>query len=165
MTGMQASALNRYRRELRDMLNVLNVRRPAVVRRSMRDSFLYATDLPQAADPADTRKFIENILHSGWKVETDKGWIHLDPPGIQSWPDPDMKFPENPESECCLSILRRHPDGTAASAGTTERKLIKAAEEGPEAYARACAQIHAEWAEVLREHRKLPDIDPKFLGG
>ena len=157
--------LNVYRRELRMALDGLQVARPAVLRRSIRKDYLYSTDLPLAADQDSVRQFSDDVRRRGWRTETEEAWIHLDPPEIRKWPDSEGRMPECPESICCLSILQRHSGHLTASDGSMERQLIKAAEEGPEAYEKICRRIHGEWAAALREHRRIPDIDPRFLGG
>ena len=157
--------MNAYRRELRTALDALQVTRPAVLRRSLRADYLYSTDLPQAADRDVVRRFSDAVRCIGWRTETDEAWIHMDPADIRKWPDSEDKMPVCMESTCCLSILRRHSPRLSASDGSTERQLIKAAEEGRESYEKTCRRIHGEWAAAMREHRRIPDVDPRFLGG
>lgn len=157
--------MNVYRRELRTALDALQVTRPAVLRRSLREDYLYSTDLPQAADRDVVRRFSDAVRRRGWRTETEGVWIHLDPADIRIWPDYENRIPVCKESICCLSILQRHSPRLSASDGSTERLLIKAAEEGRESYEKTCRRIHGEWAAALREHRRIPDVDPRFLGG
>ena len=49
--------MNELRQELMQLLSGTESSRPAALRRSLREDFLYATDLPQAAGDSDVAAF------------------------------------------------------------------------------------------------------------
>ena len=154
--------LNELRQELQMMLIGTECVRPPVLRRSLREDFLYATDLPQAADEDAVRSFIRRAQDSGWHTETEKEWIQLDPCSDKPY-DTGFRGPFGAEARSCASLLRRHPDGQP---GDRERRmLIKAGEEGPEMFEKTCALLHREWASALRKGDKLPGIPNTFFTG
>ena len=159
------TALNIFRKEIRTLLDREASFRPAVLRRSLRAEYLYVTDLPLAAGETVIRHFTETVRRAGWDSEQENGWIHLRPAGNIRWTGNEMTIPEIPEALCCLSLLKRHQNHLSDSDGKVEMRLIKAAEEGREAFAQTCRELHHEWAEALRKHHAIPDIDPEFLGG
>ena len=153
--------MNELRQELMQLLSGTESSRPAALRRSLREDFLYATDLPQAAGDSDVAAFRRKAEECGWRTAEEDGWILLD--RIPEKP-PAQGFngPAGTEAGCCAGILRRHPenrkDGTRA-----KRLLIKADEEGREAFEKACRVLHREIAEALRKGDPLPDIPTDYL--
>lgn len=144
LTALRASVQARLAR-------VPTWRKPAL-RRSDDPEALLATDLPLAADAGAVAQFMAALAAEGWLIRRDKGWLLLD----HAVPVPDAALPEelSGEAGCCLSLLLRHPEGEAPS--KLIRALIKAAEKGPEAVERFCAEWHGELAQGLREHTPLP---------
>lgn len=144
--------LSALRREVQAALEELDVRRKPALRRSDNPGALLATDLPQAAERAETERFIARITAMGWRVWTSEGWLLLD----KAVPVPEGYAPHLTEGAvgCCISLLRRHAAGEA-DAGSI-RAVVKAAESGRPALERLCEQLHREWAAALREHRNLP---------
>ena len=158
--------MNPYREELRSMLSALKTKRPAALRRSLSEEWLYATDLPSAASESTLEEFTSRAERAGWKIKREDGWIQLDRtvrvllPGTVS-----EEWTTSPSAACCRSLLERHKDHLAPSDGTAERMLLKAAEENPESYEEACRKLHARWAELLRSHRDIPAVHMTFFGG
>lgn len=159
-------SVNPYREELRSILDALETERPAVLRRSRSEEWLYATDLPAAASENTLNDFINRAGQAGWKLVREGGWILLDRkdgvflPGF---------IPEEcttgPAAACCRSLLERHRNHLAPSDGNTERMLLKAGEESRESYEEACRKLHARWAERLRGHQGIPAVHMTFFGG
>ena len=150
--------MNTWRKELIEMLPAHG--RRAALRRSLREDALYSSDLPSFADEAEIARFRQKAEAAGWRTESSGGWIQLirasrKPP--EGW----LEAESGEEAACCAALLRRHP-GT----GTFEKEsmmLIKAGEEGAEAYEKACAALHAEWAARLRRKEALPSLDPAYF--
>ena len=162
--------MNRLREELLLRLRALPARRPPALRRSLRDDWLYATDLPQAADRESVRLFLEAVRGAGWRAEELDGWIELDQ-RLDRPPENWQPGPLGPETACCLSLLaRQHPDReggdgaeTREAAARAVRKLMKAGEDGGAAWEKACGEVHREWAARLRERKCIPEMDAGFL--
>ena len=162
--------MNQLRKELNQILGALPVRRPAVLRRSRREEWLYTTDLPLAADQEPVDLFLSLVREAGWHAEIYNGWLELDRQLIQP---PNGWIPGKPgaETECCLSLLRRKhpkrkepdPEDAEKAAARNIRRLIKAGESGNSEWEGACAAIHREWAVRLREGRDIPPVDTGFL--
>ena len=155
--------MNELRLEIRKLLeDGETLLRPPALRRSLRGDMLYATDLPCVADAEQTAQFLRRAEEAGWRTESAEGWILLD--RIPEFPPAGgFRGPFGPEAQCCASLLRRHPDRETAK-GTDERRILsKAGEEGPEAYERACGLLHREWAALLREGERLPNINQLFF--
>ena len=153
--------MNELRRELMKLLSEVKGCRPAALRRSRNPVFLYATDLPQTAEASDVTAFLRSAEKIGWRTADENGWILLD--RIPEKPPAEgFNGPAGTEAGCCAGILRRHPenrkDGTRA-----KRLLIKADEEGREAFEKACRVLHREIAEALRKGDPLPDIPTDYL--
>ncbi len=154
--------MNAWRRELREMLDAAGAPRPPALRRSLREGWLYATDLPGIPGGERTADFLETAEKRGWKGKREAGWLLLKreaelPP--EGW----FSGPFGPEAACCRSLLERHGGG----AGTAEKEvclLVRAGEEGPEAYERACGDIHRAWAERLRKGQGLPGLQAAWFG-
>ena len=154
---------NALRKELAALLAAPPESRTPVIRRSLTDEWLYATDLPMlyGGSVPDTVKAA--LDSAGWKYDSDGAWLQLKKPAKEP-PEGWYSGPFGPEAACCLSLLRRHPAlaGTPSEAG--QRMLIKAGEEGETAYEEACSAIHREWAERLRKGKKLPDLSRRYFG-
>lgn len=155
--------MNKLRQELKSILGETVTLRPAALRRSLRKDYLYATDLPQIADESAIADFRTRAESAGWRTSEENGWIQLDKTGSVQAED---AFPgiAGTEAKCCASLLNRHPNGRRP--GERERRiLIKAGEEGTEAYEKACAVMHREWAAALRHREALPDLTKDWFGG
>lgn len=158
--------MNPYREELRKILDTLETERSAALRRSRSEEWLYSTDLPLAASERTLETFIRQADQAGWKVKREDGWIQLDRkinvflPGMipEGWTT-------SPTAACCRSLLERHRDCLIPSDGIAERLLLKAGEESRESYEEACRKLHARWAERLRCHQGIPDVDMRFFSG
>ncbi len=151
--------MNKLRRELNELLADTYSIRPATLRRSLREDFLYATDLPQTADSEAVFSFICKAEAAGWRTADADGWIQLDKCPAEP---PEPPALPGPEARCCAALLRQHPEGRRNSS-REKRILIKAAEKGSGARERACAALHREWAENLRKHEGLPDLSEKWF--
>lgn len=156
--------MKKWRNELQVLLSGFSCKRIPALRRSKRKDYLFATDFPQAAsDILEVSVFLESAHESGWQTNMENGWIHLSRAPV--FGGIDGKIHPGPEGSCCLSLLKRHPERKKHSDGYTERRLLKAQEEGDEAYERLCGCLHSEWSGLLRQHIPLPDIDHRFFGG
>ncbi len=166
--------MNAWRMELKALLEAAGACRPPALRRSRREDTLYATDLPGLVSPEAAVRFLKRAAESGWQGQSAAGWLHL---SRRAEHPPEGRFagPSGNEAACCLSLLERHgaghrKDGSLlrAEAGGEETLLafllIKAGEEGPEAYEKACARLHGDWAERLRRKQALPAPDPAWFG-
>ena len=147
--------MNAWRKELNDLLSAADSRRPPALRRSLTEKYLYAESV---------QSFLEAAESAGWSAAECRGWIELDRFAAEP-PEGGLPDVSGPEAACCLSLLRRHRRDTAPSDGRSERMLIKAGEEGPDAYERICAALHASWAESLRNRRGIPAVSDIFFGG
>ena len=154
--------MQKWRDELKRMMDQAGYRRVPVLRRSSGDCFLFATDFPQAAEEDAVTAFLDFADKAGWHTERENGWIFLERP-------PVFEAAENipaagTEAACCLSILKRYTGSVTRSDGSAERALLKAAEEGETAYENACSRIHTAWAAALRNHTGIPGVDSRFFG-
>lgn len=152
------------RREILEMLFDTDSIRPAAVRRSFLEDYLYATDLPLTASEETIDNFRRKAEKNGWRTMQSNGWIQMDriPETVPSGVFPDYT---GPEALCCLSILRRHT-GKRRNGDREKRMLLKAADESPEAYEKICRVLHREWAAAMRDNANMPDIpDEYFTGG
>ena len=70
--------MNGWRKELNGLLAAERTPRPVALRRSLREDFLYATDLP-AVDEAAARHFAKAAEKAGWIVERCGVWLQQDP--------------------------------------------------------------------------------------
>lgn len=153
--------MNELRRELIQLLTASESRRPAALRRSLSGEFLYATDLPQIAEAETVSAVRRGAEKKGWQTAEANGWILLDRIPDKP-PSEGFRGSAGPEARCCAGILRRHPENRRD--GTREKRiLIKADEEGEEAFEKACRALHREWAEALRKGEPLPDIPAEYL--
>lgn len=154
--------MNNLRKEILCLLSGTACIRPAALRRSLREDFLYATDLPKTASPEAVKEFRRKAESAGWHTEEAEGWIQLDRiPG--EMPADFLPGFFGPEARCCAGILRRHPE-KRRNGDREKRMLMKAGEEGPEAYERACGILHREWAAALRKGGSLPDLTENCFG-
>jgi len=162
--------MNQLREELNRMIRECPARRPAAIRRSLREDRLYATDLPRAADGEAVKAFLKRVREAGWQAEIRDGWIELDK-ALTHPPAGWAPGAPGPQSGCCLSLLEReHPerDGTdrreaEEAAARAIRRLIKAGEAGGTAWEDTCRDLHREWAERLREGKAIPPVKTSFF--
>lgn len=156
--------MNALRAELNRILAEAGCPRAPALRRSGEPGWLYAADLPGLCPEEETARVSEILAKAGWECKQENGWLLLakcapEPP--EGW----FEGPFGPEAACCESLLRRHPDAAGEGAEAAQRLLIKAGEESPEAYEKACRHLHRCWAEKLRKGEKLPGIDIHYFGG
>ncbi len=154
--------MNAWRKMLRELLDGAGAPRPPALRRSGAEGYLYASDLPGLVSMEKVNSFLDKAGETGWKGKTEKGWLLLTrdakcPP--EGW----FPGPFGAEAACCRGLLERHEKGNERDQ-EAERMLIRAGEEGAEAYEKACAGVHRDWAARLRKREKLPDIDPIYFG-
>ncbi len=154
--------MNAFRKELALLAETPDTKRPPVLRRSLRDEWLYATDLPGLCGEEETERFLSDVRAAGWEALQEEGWIQLrkrtaEPP--EGWYDGAF----GPEAKCCLSLLRRQRDRHGEEDWIT-LTLLKAAEEGEKAYENACFALHRAWAGKLRRKEGLPDVSPLYFG-
>ena len=148
--------MNKLRKEMQEMLATAETDRPPALRRSLREEYLYATDLPQAAAEEAVSAFRRRAEEAGWHTEAENGWILLDPP-CAALQETVFRGACGCEAKACISLLRRHPEGRRP--GQREiRMLAKAAEESTDAFEKTCAALHREWAAALRQGEPLPEI-------
>ena len=154
--------MNKLREEAQALLSGIQTTRPAALRRCRREEYLYTTDLPQTTGEEAAAAFIRRAETAGWRTEREGGWILLDRVPDEP-PEGGFRGPYGPEAKCCASLLRRHPEAYRRSGEAERRRLIKAGEEGPEAYEKACGSLHREWAAFLRQGTALPDLALSFF--
>ena len=156
--------MNALRRELSAILSLGEVRRAPALRRSLREDWLYSTDLPGLCSDEIPDCILAGLINAGWEYRIDGEWMQLrkaskEPP--EAW----FSGPYGPEAACCLSILRRHPERASGKEYSIAFQLIKAGEEGREAYEKACMKLHGVFSERLRQGAGLPDIGLRYFGG
>lgn len=154
--------MNELRREALALISETPAVRPAGLRRSLREDYLYATDLPQAAGEEDVAAFLRRTEDAGWRTETENGWILMDR-DITCIPEEFFRGLAGPEAECCASLLKRHPGAKRQDGQREKRMLVKAGEEGAQAFGKVCGILHREWAEKLRKGESLPDLPKKWF--
>lgn len=144
--------LTALRQQVQSLLYAVSAQRKPALRRSDAPDALFATDLPLIAREDAVLTFIADMEAAGWTVCQRNGWLTLDAP----IPVPKYTIPTAPTGECgcCISLLLRHPD--AAPAEAYIHAVAKAAEGGRQPFERLCAQLHGEFAVLLRDHRPLP---------
>ena len=155
--------INGLRKELTGILKSRPLIRPPAVRRSSQREWLYATDIFILIKEEERDPLLKELAGAGWECQEEFGWLQMrkeaeEPP--EDWYD----GPFGSEAGCCSSLLERHPGRTDSMAGSTQRLLIKAGEEGINAYEAACRQLHREWAENLRLGEPLPAISRRYFG-
>lgn len=153
---------NALRTELSALLRAPEGSRAPALRRSLRADWLYAADLPVLYGGNLPEELLSRLKDAGWEAEPDGGWLQLRKPAPEP-PEGWYGGSFGPEAACCLSLLERQRpcDGDPEPA---QRMLIKAGEEGPEAYETACASLHRDWAECLRRGETLPDLSRRYFG-
>ena len=147
--------VNPWREEARRILQSVPCPRPPALRRSRSADWLFATDLPQCAAEAECRAFLCRMREAGWEGEILDGWIQLrktPPPLPAEW----FRGNENEESACLRILMERHPGDE--DPGRAVWALMKAREEGPAAWEKACRQIHREIALRLRTGDGIPGL-------
>lgn len=155
---------NALRKELTALLTAPPEKRQPVIRRSLTEAWLYATDLPALYDGQVPDSILSALNAAGWTCFPEQGWLLLKKPAKEP-PEDWYGGTFGPEAACCLSLLTRHPARDSELSGQAERLLIKAGEEGEKAYEEACAALHREWAGSLRTGSPLPDLDRRYFGG
>ena len=155
--------MKEWREEIAEMMDHAGCFRRPSLRRSNREEYLLSTDYPQAADPDAAQALIRAARSKGWKILQEDGWIYFDRPAV--FEAADGAPHACPEADCCLSLLERHPDARVPSDGKAERMLLKAMEEGNEAFETVCKKLHGIMACSLRKKERIHDIDQRFFGG
>ena len=155
---------NELRKELHSLIGQENGRRKPVVRRSLRAEWIYVTDLPLVTGEKQLESICEQLHKADWESMTEGYWMHLrkeihEPP--EGWYEGEF----GPEAGCCRSLLKRHPGSQGGFDQRIEYALIRAGEEGADAYEAACRLLHQNWARRLREKQKLPDVSLQFFEG
>lgn len=153
---------NALRLELCELLKAPAGSRAPAIRRSLLDEWLYASDLPALYGGSVPEGIMTALESTGWEYAQDNKWLQLRKTAEEP-PDNWYEGPFGPEAACCLSLLRRHPVSTLPS-DAAQRRLIKAGEEGENAYEDACEAVHREWAERLRTGNALPAISGRYFG-
>jgi len=154
--------LKKWREELLQLMAESGYDRTPALRRSRKSDYLFATDYPCAAGSSCVAHFLNTAGKNGWHAAIEKDWIHLDrEPVFEAADEPPA---QTPEAVCCLSLLQRERE-KSPSDGSAERMILKALEEGTDAYEKTCATLHARWAAMLRQKQPLPDVDKRFFGG
>ena len=158
--------MNLLRKELTEFLATVDLYRKPALRRSRKRCFLYATDAPQVMTEEQLSSLIEQLEKRGWQVSRDGGWLQLDK-AVTAPPSGWFEGPFGPEAACCRSLLERHgaqtnPAAIPEDARDTVRLLLKAGEEGAQAMENCCANLHALWAERLRNRQPLPPVPLSF---
>jgi len=154
--------MNAYRLELKNLLAGLEWSRPPALRRSFREDWIYASDAPALAGEETLKVLIRRAAEAGWETAVPDGWIQFRKPAPEP-PEGWFPGPFGSEAACCASLLRRHPDQENEAAEAAQRRLIRAGEEGAQAYEAACEALHREWAAKLRRGEKLPAVSPAYF--
>ena len=154
---------NALRLELAEILaGIGGVRKPAL-RRSRREDRMYATDLAGMPEGPERNALAARLREAGWDAADEGGWLELRKSAAEP-PEGWYGGLFGPEAACCRATLERHPEREKED-DTVECRLVKAGEEGQEAYEQACREIHGIFAERLRRKEKLPRISLKYFGG
>ena len=162
--GEKQMVRNALRKELSALLTAPTGKRQPVIRRSLSEAWLYATDLPILYGRQIPDSVLSALEDEGWNYLQENGWLLLMKPAKEP-PEDWYDGPFGTEAACCRSLLSRHPAANGESSGMAECLLIKAGEEGEKAYEEACTVLHREWAERLRTGRSLPELDRRYFGG
>ena len=156
--------INALRKELKRLLEPENGRRRPAIRRSFREDWIYAADLPEFIPGGELEAVCRKLQEAGWECLAEDGWLQLRKPADEP-PEDWLDGPLGPEAACCRSLLIRHSERLREKDWKTVCSLIRAAEEGQEAYEAACRQIHHGWAERLRKKQRLPEISLSYFEG
>ena len=156
--------INGLRKELNCLILAEDCRRKPAVRRSRQEEWIYVTDLPECASGERLESIRRKLEEAGWESLEEDGWMQLrktveEPP--EGWYD----GPFGPEAGCCGSLLRRHPECCEETDRRITYALIRAGEEGAEAYEAVCRRLHRDWAIRLRKGEKLPNISRLYFEG
>ena len=154
---------NALRRELTELLSAFPGCRQPVLRRSMQDEWLYATDIPILFNGIVPDALQKSLADAGWEYIQEGNWLHLRKT-IQQPPGDWYAGPFGPEAFCCLSLILRHPANSDKSVDSVQRMLVKAGEQGEKAYEDVCAALHREWAVRLRQKIPLPAVSRHYFG-
>ena len=154
--------INRLRRELAGILEKIPSKRTPALRRSIPDDWLYATDLP-VIPGNEPEGALAVFTEAGWDCRIDGAWLLLRK-SLKEPPDDWFEGPFGPEAGCCLSILRRHRERMNGNTGDLAFALIKAGEEGADAYEQTCGKLHGLFSALLRQGKELPDISLRYFG-
>ena len=154
--------INALRKELADLLETEQMSRQPAVRRSSRDEWIYATDIPGMLSESALKRIRTALSAAGWESAETGGWLFLrkdaaEPP--EGWYTKEF----GPEAACCASLLERHEGSPEAGTEEIRYMLIKAGEEGAKAYEGACRALHRQWAELLRQGKPLPSLSSRFF--
>ena len=152
--------INALRKELKDALASCRLPRPPVLRRSLQEDWLYATDLPGICEREQLDGFCSGLAGAGWEIMEEQGWIQFRKP-TQEPPEGWFEGSFGPEASCCLSLAERHPGG--ADGTRAQCLLVKAGETGEAAYEETCARLHREWAALLREGKQPPALSRRWF--
>ena len=153
--------INALRKELISLIS-LPVDRPPAIRRSARENWLYATDLPGICSEAELETVLEKLADAGWEHVQETGWLLLRKTAAEP-PEGWYSGAFGPEAACCLSLIERHQN-RKSNAEPAQRMLIKAGEKGYKAYETACAILHRDWASRLRTKDPLPAVNRRYFG-
>ena len=155
--------MNALRTELNRIVSDVPATRRAAIRRSLEEEWLYATDLPVLCSGEQLEVLQNRLCEAGWESRIINGWMQTRK-ASQEPPEGWFCGPFGPEAACCLSILERQESCDSTIPYREETILIRAGEEGAEAYAAACAMLHREGAEKLRMGKPLPSISTRYFG-
>ena len=155
--------INALRKELADLLGSCPADRTPALRRSLREEWLYSTDIPALISPDRLRLLRDELSRAGWECAEEGGRLELRKPAGEP-PEGWFEGTFGPEAACCLSLLERHAGDAGADPEAAERLMIKAGEEGEKALESACGKLHREWAERLRKREPLPAISRGYFG-
>ena len=155
--------INQLRKELTELFVAADheERKPAL-RRSLREEWLYAADLPAYMDESALENISGRLSRIGWESMLDGAWLQLRK-AIKEPPSGWHTGGSGTEAACCLSLLIRHPDRIHETEQKAEYLLIKGREQGENAFEDACRRLHHEWAVRLRKGSRLPDINIRFF--
>ena len=152
----------RLRTELRELLSATACTRPPALRRSLQPDWMYATDAPGLCAEAEKNALLYRLAEAGWETREEHDWLQIRKP-LEAPPDPLPEGMTGPEAARCRSLLDRHPERDPSRPDREICLLVKAAEEGREAYEASCGKLRREWAERLRRKERLPDLSLQFF--
>lgn len=156
--------VNALRKELQTLMQMTRSTRPPVLRRSLREEWLYATDLPGVCNREEKDLFLGRLMETGWEYTEEGQWLLMRKPAEEP-PEDWYQGPAGTEAACCLSLLKRHPDRMTDAPEAAQRLLIKAGEEGAKHYEAACEALHRDWAARLRQGEALPALNLSYFSG
>ena len=153
---------NALRKELAALLTAPEMSRAPVIRRSLKEEWLYTADLSLLYDGKLPKDVAKNLSSADWAYSLEGTWLQLRKTATEP---PEDWYADlfGAEAECCASLLRRHPERDEDGSEAMQYKLIKAAEKGFEAYETACRDIRRSWAERLRQGKRLTEISIRYF--